>query len=214
MNDSDLRQNVIDELEFDPSFEASSIGVAAKNGIVTLSGHVSSYAEKQAAERAARRVKGVMGIAQEIEIRYPTDKKTSDDEIARRCVNIIAWDTTLPEGKISVKAERGWVTLTGEVPWHYQRVAAESGVRKISGVTGITNLITIQQKVQATDVKHKIEEALKRNAEIEAQGIRVTVTDTSVRLEGKVNAWHERDVVEKAAWSVPGVQNVVDKLSI
>jgi osmotically-inducible protein OsmY len=113
-----------------------------------------------------------------------------------------------------VKAERGWVTLTGEVPWHYQRVAAESGVRKISGVTGITNLITIQQKVQATDVKHKIEEALKRNAEIEAQGIRVTVTDTSVRLEGKVNAWHERDVVEKAAWSVPGVQNVVDKLSI
>ena len=97
---------------------------------------------------------------------------------------------------LSVKAERGWVTLTGEVPWHYQRVAAESGVRKIS------------------DVKHKIEEALKRNAEIEAQGIRVTVTDTSVRLEGKVNAWHERDVVEKAAWSVPGVQNVVDKLSI
>lgn len=125
MNDSDLRQNVIDELEFDPSFEASSIGVAAKNGIVTLTGHVSSYAEKQAAERAARRVKGVMGLAQEIEIRYPTDKKTSDDEIARRCVNIIAWDTTLPEGKISVKAERGWVTLTGEVPWHYQRVAAE-----------------------------------------------------------------------------------------
>ena len=115
MTDSDLRQLIIDELEFEPSLDASNIGVAAKDGIVTLSGHVMSYAEKMAAERAARRVKGVHGIAQEIEIRYSTDKKINDDEIARRCVNIITWDTTLPEGKITVKVERGWVTLSSDL---------------------------------------------------------------------------------------------------
>ena len=214
MTDSDLRQLIIDELEFEPSLDASNIGVAAKDGIVTLSGHVMSYAEKMAAERAARRVKGVHGIAQEIEIRYSTDKKINDDEIARRCVNIITWDTTLPGGKITVKVERGWVTLSGEVPWHFQRVAAESGVRKISGVTGITNLITIKARVQAGDVKQKIQDALKRSAEVEANAIRITVTDSGVRLEGKVNDWREREIVEKAAWSVPGVMAVDDRLTV
>ena len=214
MNDSDLRQLVIDELEFEPSIDASNIGVAAKDGIVTLSGFVSSYAEKMAAERAVRRVKGVHAIAQEIEIRYSTDKKINDDEIARRCVNIITWDTTLPEGKLTVKVERGWVTLSGEVPWHFQRVAAESGVRKISGVTGITNLITIKARVQASDIKTKIEDALKRSAEVEANAIRVVVTDSRVRLEGKVHDWREREIVEKAAWSVPGVMAVEDRLTV
>ena len=214
MNDSDLRQLVIDELEFEPSLDAGNIGIAAKDGIITLTGHVTSYAEKMAAERAARRVKGVHGIAQEIEIRYPSDKKVNDDEIARRVANIIAWDTTLPEGKLNVKVEKGWVTLSGEVPWHFQRVASEAGVRKISGVTGITNLITIKPRVQATDVKIKIEDALKRSAEVEAKAIRVTVTDASVRLEGKVNDWREREIVEKAAWSVAGVLNVDDRLTV
>lgn len=214
MNDSDLRQVVIDELEFEPSVEASNIGVAAKDGIVTLSGYVTSYAQKMATERAVRRVKGVHGMAQEIEIRYATDKKINDDEIARRCANIISWDTTLPEGKIAVKVERGWVTLSGEVPWHFQRVSAESGVRKITGVNGITNLITIKAHVQASDIKSRIEEALKRSAEVEAHSIRVLVTDSSVRLEGKVNDWREREIVEKAAWSVPGVMAVDDRLTV
>lgn len=214
MTDSELRQLVIDELEFEPSFDASNIGVAAKDGIVTLTGHVTSYAEKMAAERAARRVKGVHAIAQEIEIRYSTDKKINDDEIARRCVNIITWDTTLPEGKLAVKVERGWVTLSGEVPWHFQRVAAESGVRKITGVTGITNLITIKARVQPSDVKQKIQDALKRSAEVEANAIRITVTDSGVRLEGKVNDWREREIVEKAAWSVAGVMAVDDRLTV
>ena len=214
MNDSDLRQVVIDELEFEPSIDASNIGVAAKDGIVTLSGFVTSYAEKMAAERAVRRVKGVHGMAQEIDIRYATDKKINDDEIARRCANIITWDTTLPEGKIAVKVERGWVTLSGEVPWHFQRVSAESGVRKITGVNGITNLITIKAHVQASDIKSRIEEALKRSAEVEAHSIRVLVTNSSVRLEGKVNDWREREIVEKAAWSVPGVMAVDDRLTV
>ena len=141
-------------------------------------------------------------------------KKINDDEIARRCVNIISWDTTLPEGKVTVKVERGWVTLSGEVPWHFQRVAAESGVRKVSGVTGITNLITIKTRVQQIDVKKRIEDALKRSAEVEANAIRVTVTDSGVRLEGKVNDWREREIVEKAAWSVPGVMAVDDRLTV
>ena len=214
MNDSELRQSVIDELEFEPSIDAGNIGVAAKDGIITLSGFVASYAEKMATERAVRRVRGVNAIAQEIEIRYSTDKKINDDEIARRCVNIIAWDTTLPEGKLTVKVERGWVTLSGEVPWHFQRVAAESGVRKISGVTGITNLITIKARVQAADIKSRIEDALKRSAEVEAHAIRILVTDSSVRLEGKVHDWREREIVEKAAWSVPGVMAVDDRLTV
>jgi osmotically-inducible protein OsmY len=214
MNDSDLRQFVIDELEFDPSIDASSIGVACKDGIATLSGYVSSYAEKIAAEHAVRRVKGIHAIAQEIEIRYATDQKINDDEIARRCVNIITWDTTIPDSKITVKVERGWVTLTGEVPWHYQRLGPETGVRKITGVTGITNLITIKAHVQATDIQSKIESALKRSAAVEASAIRVSVTNSSVRLEGKVNDWREREIVEKAAWSVPGVMAVEDWLTV
>jgi osmotically-inducible protein OsmY len=214
MNDSEVRQLVIDELEFEPSIDASNIGVAAKDGIVTLSGFVTSYAEKMAAERAVRRVKGVHAIAQEIEIRYSTDKKINDDEIARRCVNIIAWDTTLPNDKIKVKVERGWVTLSGEAAWHFQRVAAESGVRKISGVTGITNLITIKPHIQASDIKQRIEEALKRSAEVEANAIRISVTDSSVRLEGRVHDWREREIVEKAAWSVPGVVSVDDRMTV
>jgi osmotically-inducible protein OsmY len=214
MNDSDLRQLVIDELEFEPAIDASNIGVAAKDGVVTLSGFVSSYAEKMTAERAVRRVKGVHAIAQEIEIRYSTDKKINDDEIALRCVNIIKWDTTLPDDKIKVKVERGWVTLSGEVPWHFQRMAAESGVRKILGVTGITNLISIKAHVQASDIKKRIEEALKRSAEVEANSIRVVVTDSSVRLEGKVHDWREREIVEKAAWSVPGVMTVDDRMTV
>jgi len=214
MNDSDLRQLVIDELEFEPAIDASNIGIAAKDGIVTLSGFVSSYAEKMTAERAVRRVKGVHAIAQEIEIRYATAKKINDDEIALRCVNIINWDTTLPDDKIKVKIERGWVTLTGEVPWHFQRIAAESGVRKITGVTGITNLISIKAHVQASDIKKRIEEALKRSAEVEANSIRVVVTDSSVRLEGKVHDWREREIVEKAAWSVPGVMTVDDRMTV
>ncbi len=214
MNDSDLRQLVNDELEFEPAVDASNIGVAAKDGVVTLSGFVCSYAEKMAAERAVRRVKGVHAIAQEIEIRYATDKKINDDEIARRCINILTWDTTLPDDKLSIKVERGWVTLSGEVPWHFQRIAAESGVRKITGVTGITNLISIKSHVQATDIKRKIEDALKRSAEVEANLIRVVVTDSSVRLEGKVHDWREREIVDKAAWSVPGVMTVDDRMTV
>jgi len=214
MSDLDLRQRVIDELEFEPSVDAANIGVAADKGIVTLTGHVASYAEKLAAERAAQRVKGVRGIAQEIEVRTPAGKRKADDEIAAQAVNIIAWDTTIPDEMVKVKVQSGWITLTGKVDWQYQKVAAEHAVRKLSGVVGVSNLIEIKAQVQVSDVKSRIENALKRSAELEAGGIRVHVSKTKVVLDGRVHSWHERDAAKRAAWSVPGVTAVDDQLAI
>jgi osmotically-inducible protein OsmY len=214
MQDQDLRQRIIDELEFQPSINAANIGVAVEKGIATLTGHVASFAEKYDAEHAVRRVKGVRGIAEEIEVRYPNEKKTADDQIAARALSIIAWDTTIPADAVQVKVQKGWITLTGTVHWHFQKAAAEDAVRKLSGVVGVTNLIEVKAAVQADDVKKRIENALKRNAEIEAGGIQIKVTDNKVVLDGHVNSWHERTQVERAAWSVPGVTSVEDHLAI
>ena len=214
MDDLYLRQEILDELEFDPSLDAASIAVAVQNGIVTLAGAVGSYAEKVAAREAVLRVKGVRGVAQEIKVVYPEDKKTGDDEIARRAINIIDWDTSIPSGKVQVTIQNGWLTLTGDVMWQYQKSAAEAAVRKLSGLTGISNQITVQPGVSAADIKTRIEEALKRNAAVEANSIHVQVIGGAVTLEGKVNAWSERGVAEHAAWSAPGVQSVVDHLLI
>jgi osmotically-inducible protein OsmY len=214
MDDLELRQLVIDELEFDPSINAANIGVSVEKGVVTLSGHVASYVEKIAAERLVERVKGVKAIAQEIEVRYPDHQKRSDDEIAQRAVNILHWSVHVPDGSIHVKVEKGWVTLTGAVEWQYQRHAAESAVRKLSGISGVSNLIEIRPRVAASDVHRKIMDSLKRNAEIEADSIRVIVNDDKVTLEGKVKAWYERGLAERAAWSAPGVKAVEDRLTL
>jgi osmotically-inducible protein OsmY len=214
MNDVNLRQNVLDELEFDPAVDATKIGVAVENGVVTLSGHVGSYAEKIAAEHIALRVRGVRAIAQEIEVRYPNDKKDADDEIAQRAAKILEWDASVPLGKIHVKVERGWITLSGEVAWQFHRQAAELAVRKLSGVSGVTNSIVIRPRADATNVKHRIEQALRRNAELEADAIRVTVSGSKVTLEGSVRAWRERDLAEQAAWAAPGVVIVEDRLTV
>lgn len=214
MDDLSLRDHVLSELEFEPSISASHIGVSVEKGVVTLSGHVSSYAEKLTAERVVQRLKGVRAIAQEIEVRFPSDKKTSDDEIAQRALSIIAWDTTIPDEKVKIKVQKGWITLTGEVEWYFQRDSAETAVRKLSGVTGITNSITVKPQVQADDIKQRIENALKRNAKLEAEKIRVLVSGGRVTLQGQVKAWHERAVAERAAWAAPGVVAVVDHLAL
>ncbi len=214
MDDLSLRDYVLSELEFEPSVNASHIGVAVDDGVVTLSGHVGSYAEKLAAEKIVQRLKGVRAIAEEIEVRLPSDRKTGDEQIAQRALDIIAWDTTIPDDKVMVKVQKGWITLSGEVDWYFQRNAAEAAVRKLSGVTGITNLIAIKPRVQAGDIKQRIEKALKRNAELEAENIRVVVSGGRVTLEGQVNAWHERAVAERAAWAAPGVVSVVDHLAL
>jgi osmotically-inducible protein OsmY len=210
-----LRQDIIEELDFEPSVNAAHIGVAVDSGVVTLSGHACSYAEKLAAEQAAKRVKGVRAIAQEIEVRYPNDLKTADDEIAKRAVNILAWSAVVPKDAVQVKVQDGWVTLSGKLDWQFQRTAAETEIRRLSGVAGVINSITIKSHVQSADVKRKIEDALKRSAEVEAQSIRVSLLgDGKVALDGEVHDWQERDAVSLAAWSAPGVVSVEDRLTI
>jgi osmotically-inducible protein OsmY len=214
MGDKLLRQEIIDELDFDPSVHSAHIGVAVEDGVVTLTGHVSSYAEKVAAERAVQRVKGVRAIAEEIEIRYPNDSRTADDQIAKRALDIIAWDTTIPKDKIAVKVQEGWVSLSGDVDWNFQKTDAERAVRRLSGVVGISNAISIKPRVRADDVKIRIERALKRRAELDAGAIHVKAEGGRVTLEGKVKAWHERDLAERTAWAAPGVTAVEDRIRI
>ena len=215
MNDKELRQNVIDELDFEPSIDSSDIGVAVENGVVTLSGHVPNYTQKLAAERAVWRVKGVKAIAQEIEVRIPSEKTETDDEIAKRAVNMLAWNAAVPKDAVHVKVQKGWVTLTGDLNWNYQREAAETAVRKLSGVTGVINNITLKPTVQPVDVKQRITDALKRHAEVEAAQIRIDVREGgTVCLEGEVDNWDERQAVVHAAWAAPGVRMVDDRLRI
>ncbi|WP_353148869.1 BON domain-containing protein [Pollutimonas bauzanensis] len=214
MKDNELRQHIIDELSFEPSIDAANIGVAVENGVVTLSGHVATYTEKIIAERTAKRVKGVRGIAEEIEVRFSSAKKTADDQIAKRALDILAWDTTVPDGTIQVTVEKGWVTLSGKVDWHFQRMSAVNAVRKLSGVMGVINQIEVTPKVHAADIKNSIETALKRSAEVEVKGIQVQVNGSTVVLDGRVHSWHERQAAERAAWSVPGVNSVRDNLAV
>jgi osmotically-inducible protein OsmY len=165
-------------------------------------------------ERAVERIKGVRAIAENIEVRYPGHKQTADDEIAERALSILGWNVQVPKDSVKVKVEKGRITLTGTVEWRFQRMAAESAVRKLSGVVGVTNLIEGRPKVAPLDVKQKILDALKRNAELEADAIRVNVLDDKVVLEGKVKAWYERRIAERAAWSAPGVKAVQDDLAL
>lgn len=210
-----LRRIVLDELEYEPSVDATHIGAAVDKGVVTLTGHVTSFAEKQAAIAAVRRVNGVRAIVEEIEVRYPFEKEISDDEVAQRVVDILDWDSVIPARAIQVLVRNGWVTLTGDVDWQFQKQSAEDDIRTLSGVRGVINNIDIKPRVHATDVKKQIEDALQRRLKGEVKGIRITVQDgNKVLLEGFVESWNERHAVEVAAWSAPGVKSVDDRLSI
>ncbi len=213
-DDRHLQQRVIDELEFEPSVDSAHIGVSVRQGVVTLSGHVESYIEKFAAERAVRRVKGVTAVAQELEVRLPSDRKTADDEIAARALRILNWDAAIPHGRVAVKVEHGTVTLTGTVDWHYQRAEAEHDVRKLSGVKAIHNDIVVAPRAKAEDVRAVIRAALERNAAVEANDIIISVVGGKVILDGRVNAWTEREAIERAAWSAPGVVQVEDHIQL
>lgn len=213
-SDIAIRQHILTELEFEPALDAAHIGVAVEGGVVTLSGHVHSYAERAIAEQAVARVKGVKALAQELQVRFPQNRKTEDDQIAKRALKIIGWDATVPEGKVKIKVQNGWITLSGEVEWNYQRAAAEDAVRKLSGVIGVTNLVTVRPHADVRDIKHRIEEALERNAQLDAREIQVTVEGGKVILDGRVPAWHERSVAEKAAWSASGVLAVEDRIQV
>lgn len=215
MSELRLRDDILDELTYEPIVDQAHIGVAVDEDIVTLSGHVGSYAQELAALSAVRRVKGVHGIADEIEVRSSSDSVPSDDEIAKCAVDVVSWDSVVPSDVIQVTARDGPVTLTGKVNWYYQKSSAERDVGGLSGVRGVINNIEIEPHAKPENVKKKIEAALKRHAGIEARDIRVTVRDDDeMLLEGKVRNWDEKSAVANAAWSALGVKNVKDRLTI
>ena len=213
-DDKQLQKSVAAALDWAPDVNSAHIGVTARDGVVTLSGYVHRYAEKVAAERAASRVKGVRAIAQEIEVRYLGQDKTDDAAIAGKALRLLSWNTMLPANRITVKVAQGWITLGGSVDWQYQRALAERDLHRLNGVTGITNAIRLEQRAQPADVKQKVEEALKRDAILEAEGIHVAAEGQKVVLSGQVRSWHEREVAERAAWSAPGVTSVVDRIAV
>jgi osmotically-inducible protein OsmY len=214
MNDSQLKALVDEELEWEPRLEADDIGVGVEDGVVTLMGHVKNYAQKHAAEAAVKRVKGVRAIAEKLEVRFGNAPKTDDDEIARRAIKLLDWDVSVPDEKVFAKVQNGFVTLTGDVEWNYQRAKAADLVGSLNGVTGVFNDIHVKNRVSKSNVKQRIEDALTRNAELEAKGIMVSISEGKVTLEGKVDHWHDRKIAENAAWSAPGVTSVVDNLII
>ncbi len=217
-DDMTLQAMVMDELAWTPNVDAAHIGVAARNGVVTLSGIVGSLAEKFAAEQAARRVKGVQGIAQEMVVRPPSAHKHADEEIAERALTILNWDLEVPDEQIQLKVENGVVTLTGSVIYQFQNQAVERDIRKLGGVTDIVNMIQVRpsggQTSDPDTVRDKIESALQRSAEIEASHIGIDMSDGKVTLRGKVKTWWERSIAESAAWSAPGVTQVDDQLTV
>jgi osmotically-inducible protein OsmY len=217
IDDRLIQAQVMDELAWTPNVDSAHIGVTVRNGMVTLSGFVSTLAEKPAAERAARRVKGVRGIAEEIEVRLPAAHMRSDEEIAERAVKLLSWDVEIPETQIQVKVEKGIVTLTGFVSSQFQKQAAENLVMHLSGVTGLANQIQVGSDLPSpyfTDLQEKIEAALRRSAQLEASHIVVTHCGHKVTLQGQVKSWWELHVAETAAWSAPGVIEVDDQLIV
>ena len=209
-----LQRKVIEELGWEPAVESADIGVAVVDRVVTLNGYVKSYAEKLAAEKAVRRVSGANAIAEELKVRYASDAKTADHEIAKRIVDMFAWNSLIPEDRIQVKVEHGWVTLTGEAKWHYQSKEASRVASQISGVTGVSNTIKITNQVHAGDVRKGIENAFERQANLDASSVTISVDGNRVTLNGHVNAWFERQAAERAAWAAPGVTQVIDRIAV
>jgi osmotically-inducible protein OsmY len=212
--DSRIKQDVQDELDWEPSIDESKIGVTFDDGVVTLSGEVDSYAKKMAAEKAAKRVQGVKAVAEDIVVKYPSSLDTSDTDIAKAAVNALQWHSSVPKDTVMVKVENGWVYLTGEVKWEYQKYSAKNAVKDLTGVKGVSNHISIKQDVQPYQVKNKIEEAFERSAEIDARGITVTAEGHTVTLSGKVHSIKEKEEAETAAYKSPGVFNVINKLKV
>lgn len=215
MNDLDLQQHVLDELCFDPKVDPAHIGVIAEKGVITLTGHVTSYAEKAAAERATRRVKGVRAIAEKIEVRLPNHKRIADDEIAQRVADVLALNATIPADAIQIRVQDGWVSLEGQVEWQFQRAEAQSQISKLSGLTGIINNITLKHYPPSPDTQWQIENALRRNRLLAGTSIMVTLLENNhVILDGEVHGLDQLRAAEKIAWSVPGVRLVDNRLEV
>jgi len=213
-SDSQLQLDVMEELKWVPGVDHEEIGVSAKDGVITLSGAVSSYSAKLLAEQAARRVKGVRAIAEELQVRYPFQAKSSDPEIAKRIADILEWDSLVPHDKINVTVENAVVHLRGDVEWHYQKDLAFKDASKISGVLRVDNWINVKPSVSTADVEQRIEQAFERQADLEAEKNTVRTDGRKIILEGTVSTWGKRGIAERAAWAAPGVTQIEDKLVV
>ena len=213
--DQKLQQRVIEELEYDPAVDPAHIGVSARNGVVTLSGHVASAMERKLAELAVRRVKGVKALAMEVRVDVPAQKKLADDEIAGRAVQILQWALHLPEGAVQVTVQGGYVTLTGSVMHDFQRRQATECVYQLGGVRGVENRIGLTPRPVVPDVRSRIRNALERSADVDASGIEIEIADGGrAVLRGRVRSLHEQIVAENAALSAPGVSQVENHLNV
>ncbi len=212
--DKDLQENILAELNWDPSLQAGQIGVAVVSGIATLSGSVETFGEKSAAEAAARRVKGVLAVAEEIDVKLPFDARRGDSDIAKAASERIAWDAKLPKDKVVITVEQGHIVLSGEVEWNYQREAAEDDISGLYGVVSLTNAIHLKHRVNTETLSDDITHALHRSWFFDPVTFKVTADGGRIRLSGKVATWHDRGVAAATAWGAPGVTSVENHLTV
>jgi osmotically-inducible protein OsmY len=212
--DSQLQEAVLAELRWEPSVVAGHIGVSARAGVVTLTGHVESFMQKLAAEAATRRVKDVKAVAEELEVKLPYDMRRDDTDIASASVERLAWDVSVPKNRIAVQVEKGWVTLTGEVDWHYQKDAAAQDIHHLLGVVGVSNQIGINPLIDTSNVSDDIMHALHRSWFFDPKTVNVTADGGRIRLTGTVHSWHDRQVAAETAWAAPGATAVENDLTV
>jgi len=212
--DKDMRQEVLDALDWEASITSGDIGVGVSSGVVTLTGYVPTFAQKRTAERTALRVSGVKGIANDLVVKLPKKKERTDTDIAKAAVRAIRWHTELPQDTISVQVRDGWVTLEGTVDWNYQRERAADVVRPLTGLRGLTNTLTVAPRATSSDIRDRIRNALEREVNREAQNLVIEIDGDTVRLSGVVHSWIERRNAERAAWSAPGITDVVNDLEV